>query len=401
MASFDFPTIGLLLFIASVVAMLTRRLGVPYSVGLVVAGLGLSFVPTRASWLLTPALVFEVFLAPLIFEAAIQIEWKPLRREMPLLLALVTLGVVLASALVAAGTHYLMGWSWLSAAFFGVLLSATDPVSVIALFKTLHVPPRLHLLVEAESLLNDGVAAVGFGVLVTIAAGGEAGIVSIGHQLAFTVVGGVAVGVLVALPLLFLAGGTSDRLVEVTLTTLIAWGSFLLADHFHFSGVLATLTAGLIVGNYGMTATISPEGRQSMINFWEYVAFLVNSLIFILIGAREAQFTFAPVLGAAAVATVLSLLGRAVCIYPVAGMFARTGLAVPWRFKHVLVWGGLRGALALALALALPDIPERTQVVTATFAVVAFSIIVQGLSMQPLVRWLRLSHPPEEEREVG
>lgn len=179
----DFPTLGLMLFVASLVAMLTRRIGMPYSVGLVIAGFGLALTPLGADFKLTPELIMQVFLPPLVFEAAIQIQWRPFKREMPLLLALVTVGVVLAAALVATGMHYLAGWGWLGAAFFGVLIAATDPVSVIAMFKEVKVDHRLHLLVESESLLNDGVAALGFALLLGIAAGGQVGAASIGGSL--------------------------------------------------------------------------------------------------------------------------------------------------------------------------------------------------------------------------
>ena len=331
-----------------------------------------------------------MFLPPLVFEAAIQTEWRAMRRQMALLLALVTLGVALAAAVVAAGMHFLIGWSWLGAAFFGILLAATDPVSVIAMFKTVRVPERLHLLIETESLMNDGVAAVGFAVLAGIAAGGEPTVAGVAVKLALNVVGGVGIGAAVAVPLVLLAGRTSDRLVEVTLTTLIAYGSFLLAEQFHCSGVLAALTAGLIVGNFGFLGSISDEGHHSVVNFWEYVVFLINSLLFILIGARETELSFLPVLTALAVAATLSVVARAVSVYPVAALFAPTDLRLPTSYMHVLVWGGLRGALVLALALALPPLPERDAIITTAFAVVALSIVVQGLTMPRLMRWLGL-----------
>lgn len=391
MEQLSFTTLGLLLFIASLVAMLTRKFGVPYSVGLVIAGITLALLPFGIELPLTPELIFEVFLPPLVFEAAIQIKWKPFRRELPLLLALVALGVRLAASIVAVGMHYLIGWSWLGAAFFGVLVAATDPVSVIAMFKTIKVPHRLHLLVEAESLLNDGVAAVAFAILVLIASGTAPTLEGVSLKLLITVAGGIAAGAAVAVPLILIAGRTTDHLVEITLTTLIAYGSFLLAEHYHLSGVLAALTAGLIVGNYGFMGSISDEGHPAVVNFWEYAAFLVNSLIFILIGGREAEQSFMPVVGAALVATILSLIGRAAAIYPVASMFAHTSIAIPWKYKHVLVWGGLKGALALALALALPaSLAEREEIITIAFAVVAFSIFAQGLTMPGLMRRLGL-----------
>ena len=390
MQSPDASTIGLLLFIACIVAIVTRRLRLPYSVGLVLAGLGLAATaPVGLS--LTPALIFTVFLPPLIFEAAIQIRWKPFRRELPLLLALVTLGVALAAVVVAAGMHYLIGWSWLGAAFFGVLIAATDPVAVIAMFKTVHVDDRLHLLVEAESLLNDGVAAVGFAVLLGIAGGGAVSVGTIGGQLLAIVAGGIACGALVTGPLLLLGGRTEDHLVEITLTALAAFGSFLLAEHFHVSGVLAALTAGMMVGNLGSLGSFSDKGRETMIDFWEFVAFLANSFLFILIGTREAFISLAPVLLDAATAVALMIIGRAAAVYPVAALFGGSRLRLPGAFQHVLWWGGLRGALSLALALSLPaSVPERGAIIQVTFAVVAFSIFVQGLTMSRFARRLGL-----------
>jgi CPA1 family monovalent cation:H+ antiporter len=393
--------LGLLLFVACLVAMITRRLKLPYSAGLVAAGLALALLPTGFQFSLTPAMIFTLFLPPLIFEAAIQIPWAPFRRELPLLLLLVTVGVLLAAGVVAAGMHWLIGWSWLGAAFFGILVAATDPVSVIALFKDVPVPPRLHLLVEAESLLNDGVAAVGFTVLAAIAGGASATAPAIGEKFLIVACGGVVAGAIVTLPLLALAGRTNDRLVEITLTTLAAFGSFLLAEHFHVSGVLAGLTAGILVGNVGWLGSISDSSRPNVLYFWQYAAFLANSIIFILIGAAEAGTPILPVLAAAGIAILLCLLGRAATVYPVAALFSRSKLRLTGAYQHVLWWGGLRGALALALALALPaNVAERGQIIAVAFAVVAFSVFVQGLTMAPLVKRLGLSHGGERSSSV-
>ena len=391
MQGFDFPVLGALLFVASLVAIAARHFGFPYSVGLVAAGIGLALLAPGVAPPLTPGLIYYVFLPPLVFEAAIQIPWKPFRRELPLLTALVTFGVALAALVVAGGMHWLLGWSWIGGGLFGVLIAATDPVAVVATFKAMKVQQRLHLLVEAESLLNDGVAAVGFAVLLSIAGGGAVGGGMVAIELVKTIVGGIIAGGVVALPLILIAGRTTDRLIEVTLTMLIAYGSFLLAEHFNASGVLATLTAGLIVGNYGFLGSISDDGREGVLNHWDFVAFLVNSLIFILIGGREAEMPFAAVIEAAVIATVLALAGRAAAVYPVMAAFAQTRLRVPWAYQHVLFWGGLRGALALALALHVPpEIPERNTIIVVSFAVVAFSIFVQGLTMPWLTRRLSL-----------
>jgi len=387
----DFSLLGLILVVATLTAMLTRRIGMPYSVGLVIAGFILALTPIGADIQLTPELIMQVFLPPLIFEAAIDIRWQPFKREFPLLLMLVTVGVALAAVLVAAAMHFMIGWGWLAAAFFGVLIAATDPVSVIAMFKDVRVPHRLHLLVEAESLLNDGVAAVGFAILVGIAAGAGASAGDIGLSLIRIAVGGTAIGIAVGWLCLFMAGRTEDPLVEISLTMIAAYSSFLAAEHFHMSGVLATLAAGIVVGNFGKRGALSAVGHPMLLDFWEFAAFLANSFVFILIGDAEATPALWAAVPVAAVATLAALAGRAVTVYPCSLTFARTRLAVPWKYKHVLFWGGLRGALALALALALPlSLPERGEVIAAAFLVVAFSIFVQGLTMPVLVRKLGL-----------
>lgn len=392
--------IGLILLVACVVAMLSRRLQLPYSVGLVAAGIGLAFLGGPINLALTPELVFTVLLPPLIFEAALQLKWQPFRRNLLVSLTLAFPGVLLTGAIVAIGMHFIVGWSWLGASLFGALIAATDPVSVIAAFKEMKVEHRLSLLVESESLLNDGAAAVAFAVLVSIARGSDLQTVAVVGSLLWMVVGGVIVGVSVSGALLLLAGRTEDHLVEITLTTIAAYGSFLFAEHFQMSGVLASLAAGLVIGNVGWMGSISNAGRAHVLSFWEYAAFLANSVVFILIGGHEANqaaqlFTFSAV-----VAIGLVLVGRIATIYPLCALFAASHLKIDARYQHVLVWGGLRGALALALALAIPDtVSEKGTIIPAAFAVVAFSLFAQGLTMPWLIRRLRLKQPSVDARQ--
>jgi CPA1 family monovalent cation:H+ antiporter len=384
-------TIGLLLFTASLVAMLSRRLHLPYSVGLVAAGIALAISPWKPELALSRDLIFEIFLPPLVFEAAMQLPWRAFRRELPLVLLYAFPGVAIAAALVAVGTHSLLGWSWNGAALFGTLIAATDPVAVIAAFKEMRVQPRLSMLVESESLLNDGTAAVGFAILVAIASGAGSSPGQIAGMLLWTVFGGILAGVVVTGGLLLIARRTDDHLVEITLSTIAAYGSFLLAERLEVSGVLASLTAGLMVGNLGPLGVVSDRGRVYLHDFWNYVAFLANSIVFLLIGTNGAGLPLPLFIGAAAVAVVLMLAGRALAIYPLSLLVRRSRVAVNAAYQHVLFWGGLRGALALALALALPtQIAERREIIVVAFAVVAFSIFVQGLSMPWLIRRLGL-----------
>jgi len=387
----DLSQLGVLLFVSALVAMLSRRLRLPYTIGLVLAGMGLYFFHVYLKWHLSKELIFSVFLPPLVFEAALFIHWDEFKRDLPVVGLLATVGVLLAATVTSVGMYYGLSWDWGSAIAFGVLIAATDPVSVIATFKQAHVPARLRLLIEAESLLNDGTAAVAFVAVLGILGGAHQDAWSIGGTLLVTTLGGIATGATVAWCLMLLAGRTPDYLVEITFTTLAAYGSFFAAEHLHLSGVLATLTAGLVVGSFRSSSSITRAGRLALEPFWEYAAFVANSLIFLLIGAQLAQQHFDNLWAPVILALVLVTLGRAVAIYPLCAMFGRTRLKVARRHQHVLFWGGLRGALALALALALPpQLPRHDDVVTLTFAVVAFSIFVQGLTITPLLRRLKL-----------
>lgn len=399
----------LLLLTATLVALAARRLRLPYTVGLVVTGLALALAHVNdAGAALTRDLIFNALLPPLLFEAALNIHWRELRRDLRPVLTLATLGVAISALIIAGGMTILAAWPWPSALVFGVLIAATDPVAVIAMFKDSGVTGRLRLLVESESLLNDGVAAVLFGLALAYAsAGGEAGLTAGGmaQTLGLTVFGGLLAGLACGGLAILLIGRTDDHLVETALTTLAAYGSFLSAEHFHLSGVLATVAAGLLMGNVGILGgeddeknTLTQRGREVVIAFWDFAAFVANSLVFLLIGLRAARIPF-HALGVSALilAIGLVLVGRWLSVYPLCLLFARTRLAIAPRHQHVLFWGGLRGALALALALSLPRaLPFRDQIVIAAFGVVAFSVIVQGVTMPLLLRRLNLLTEKED-----
>ncbi len=393
MSGVDLAPIGILLLVACVIAMLSRRLGLPYIVGLVVAGFLIALLPSSPEVPLSPALIFNVFLPPLVFEAAMQLDWKRFKGELPLTLTFAFLGVAIGGGAVAWGMHALAGWSWIGAGLFGVLIAATDPVSVIAAFREMNVEPRVSMVVESESLLNDGVAAIGFVVLLSIAGGASPDAMTIAPQFLWTLGGGLLVGLAVSGACLLVVGRTNDPLVEITLTTIAAYGSFLLAEHFHASGIISALAAGLLVGNVGWSGVLSDEGRERVHYAWEYFAFLANSFVFILIGMNSANQQLLELVSAASmIAVVLVLAGRALAIYPLAALFSRSRWRLPATYQHTLVWGGLRGALALALALAVPtSVPERGAIIVAAFVVVAFSILVQGLTMPWLIKHFGLS----------
>ena len=385
-----------MLVVAILVAIVARRMAWPYTVGLVLAGAALAFSRINTGITLTHDIIFDIILPPLLFEAALNIHWHELRRETIPVLVLSVGGVAISAAVVAAGMIWLLNWPFASALIFGVLIAATDPVAVIAMFKDTGIKGRLRLLVESESLFNDGVAAVLFGLVLSWAGGQAGGLSQATWSLLSISGGGIVIGIAIGSASVLVAGRTPDHLVETAVTCVAAYGAFLLAEYFHLSGVLATVSAGLLMGSLGVRGAqgrygLSDEGRNFILGFWEFVAFIANSAVFLLIGVTAARIPFRELgIAALAMAILLVLLGRAATVYPLSLTFRRSRWQISLSEQHILWWGGLRGALALALALALPpSLPMRDTIIIATFAIVAFSIVVQGLTMPWLLKRLK------------
>jgi monovalent cation:H+ antiporter, CPA1 family len=389
-------TIGLLM-VAILVAIAARRLRLPYTVGLVVAGMSLALSHIDIGISLTHDMIFDVILPPLLFEAALNLRWGELKRDAVPIMLLSIGGVLISTAVTYLGMRNLLAWPTAAALIFAVLIAATDPVAVIALFKDLDIKGRTRLLIESESLFNDGVAAVLFALALIWISSTPQGAGVPWYLLLTLSGGGLLIGALVGLSALIVAGRTGDHLIETAVTVAAAYGAFLLAENLHFSGVLATVMAGLVVGAIGVRTTgrklgLSRQGRIFALQFWEFLAFLANSMVFLLIGVSASHIHFNTLGYASLCATILLvLLGRAISIYSLSLMFRYSRWRIAPAEQHVLFWAGLRGALGLALALSLPDsFPMRGTVVIATFGVVTFSVIVQGLTMPALLRRVKL-----------
>jgi len=384
-----------MLAVAMIVALAARRFKLPYTVGLVVVGAVLALSKADFGLPLTHDFIFDLILPPLLFEAALTIPWLELRRDILPILLLSTFGTIVSAGVVASGMVLLLGWPTPSALVFSALIAATDPVAVIAMFKDNGVKGRLRLLVESESLFNDGAAAVLFVMALAWSQSAESAQTNIEMigTLVFIVAGGMVIGAVCGGTAIIVAWRSSEHLIEAAMTMVAAYGSFLVAEHMHVSGVLATVTTGLMMGNFRLLrgkSFLSPRGQEFILGFWDFAAFLANSVVFLLIGVTVATMPFQSY-GIAVLLTsvVVVLLGRGLTVYPLSFLFLHSRWAISLREQHILWWGGLRGALALALALSMPPtLPLRHEIVVVTFGVVAFSIVVQGLTMPLLLRRL-------------
>lgn len=389
----------LLLSVATAVAIATTRLRVPYTVALVVVGTGLGTAHLSAPIHLTKDVLYAVFLPGLIFEAAYNLTVPELRQNLRAIFALAVPGVLLAMAATAGilvfSTNTFaegprLGWS--HALVFSALIAATDPIAVVALFKTLGAPRRLSVLIEGESLVNDGTAAVLYAIVVGAVTGDSHATVASGAFDFVTVVGG---GALVGVALGYFASGlrrtTAEPMIEIALTTLAAYGSFALAERLHVSGIIATLTAGIVCRAQAKPEVCSEATNIAVHGFWEYAAFALNSLVFLLIGFEVKLSQLGTAWRPIVLAFVAVTLGRAVVVFVVSAALSRTKERIPFSHGVVLTWGGLRGALSMVLALAIPEsLPERELIVTTTFGVVVLSIVLQGLTAGPLLRRLKI-----------
>ncbi len=379
-----------LLLIVSVVAIGVRRLRIPYTVALVLAGLLITF-QSSIKFELTPELILALFVTPLIFEAAFHLNIQELRRNLPAILLLAVPGVVLTMLIVGGMLLFSIKLSLPIALLFGALISATDPVAVVALFKTLGVPKRLTVLIEGESLFNDGTAIVLFNLMLAVVLTNKVNLISSLGQFFIVSIGGILVGLVLGWLVAQIISRVDNYLIETTLTTVLAFGSYLLADRLGVSGILAVLTAGLVNGNIGQQG-MSPTSRIVIFNFWEYVAFLTNSMLFLLIGLQVNITTLLASWQSILWAILAVFVARTVVVYGLSILVKRVAEPIPLSWQHILNWGDLRGAICLALALSLPVSmgPDRDLLRVMTFGVVLFTLLVQSTTMSPLVRRLKI-----------
>jgi CPA1 family monovalent cation:H+ antiporter len=379
------------------IAWLADRLRLPYTVVMVLVGLVVSIPPLGGDAItVSPELVVTLLLPGLVFEAAYRLEGGELRRSFGGVALLAIPGVLVCAAVVAVVLNVATGLPLDESFVVGAIVSATDPVAVVATMRRLRAPARLVTLIDAESLFNDGTAVLVY----AIALAGLDGEISLGAgaiEFVVGVVSSIAIGLALGLAIAWLAGQTEDHMIELTLTLLAAYGTYVVASGLHQSGIIATVVAGIVIGTFRHATLFSARAREAIDTVWEFLAFMLTGVAFLLIGIAISL----DLLGQAALyiawGVAAVLVGRAVVAYGLLGgssrigQFLGLGPPIPTGWLHVLNWTGLRGAVAMALALSLPsDVPDRELLQGTIFGIVLFTVLVQGTTAERVVRWARL-----------
>jgi len=386
-------TLIVLLLVATAVALITRRLQIPYVVGLVLAGLAVTQQALPESIGLNPDVILNLFLPILIFEAAINTDISRLRSTIRPIALLAGPGVLLSAAITAVLLQVWLDLAWITAAAVGVILTITDTVSVIVAFRSVPVPSRLTTIVEGESLFNDGIALVLLSLITTIHLQGSFSLSEGLQQMVIAFVGGGALGVGLGYLCVGLFRQLDDALSNILLTVAVSLGTFQIGQALGVSSAIAVVIAGLVIGNLGFRRT-SASTRVTLLNFWEYAGFGVNTFIFLLVGIAVEPGILLQTVPAALLAVLAYQIGRILSIYPLLFLLRFFDRPLPLRWQHVLIAGNVKGSLSMALAISLPfTLPDRAEVITLVFSTVLVSLVGQGLSLPWLVKSLRLYNP--------
>jgi CPA1 family monovalent cation:H+ antiporter len=402
------PTEVFIILVAAstVVAFATRRIRfLPYSVALVVLGLVVSALDLPLDVKVDSTVLLSVLLPGLVFEAAYRTDLRVLRQSAGAVAFLAVPGVLLCAAIAAVALSAVTGIGLAAAFVVGAALAATDPAAVLAVVSKLPVPRRLTTLIEAESLFNDGTGVILFALALTALQRSVAP-----SELVIGLVVVTAVSSLIGVVVGFIGSRAlvrvQDHLVELTISVVVAYGSYLLADRVGQSGLIASVVAGLVFGSYGKQVGASRVGSDAMDTVWEFAAYLLTTFVFLLIGLAIGVEQVVAALLPALVVLVALLASRALVVYVLLGggarMLSRCGWSSPYsrEWLHLIAWSGLRGAVATALALALPiALPHRELMQGVIFACVLLTLIVHGTTVELLVGWLGLDRGHEEGRD--
>lgn len=391
------PMIALLV-VATIVGIISHRVSLPYTVLLMLVGIGLSFIGLVPNIELTRDLLMGVFLPALLFEAAIHFPFNELKRFAPTIATLAAPGIILTALttafvlLIEVSTFRVdANMTFMHYLLFGTIIAATDPIAVIALFKQLGVKRKLAIILEGESLFNDGTAIVMYSVVLTALTSGVFSIKEGALLFVTEAVFGIVLGAICGAFANFTMPFAKDPLISIAITTVAAYGSYIVADSLHASGVLATATAGLLLGDMGRRGGVEPASQMAVVSFWRYVSFFVSSIVFLLVGLKVNVLFLVDHMELIMFAFLAVLASRAICVFLPIGMLSRLGQPMTVKSATAIWWGGLRGSLSMVLVLSIPDsIAGKEALIAMTFGVVVLSVLVQGSTMGPVVRALGL-----------
>lgn len=390
----------ILLLVATGVALVTQWLRVPYVTGLVLAGLPITELLSRPLGL-DPSLVLNLFLPILIFEAAINTDVSRLRSTFKPIALLAGPGAVLSGAIIAVLLKFGLGLDWIPALLVGVILANTDTVSMIAVFKEIPVPSRLSTIVEGETLFNDAAALVSFNLILTVYSTGSLTVIEGIQELLFVALGGSIIGLVLGYLSIPIFVRLNDPLSSLLLTVAVALGTFQVGQFLGVSGAVAVVMAGLIFGNVGLSRSTSASDRITLLSFWDYASFGVNTFIFLLIGIEINPITLWRILPAIVLAVLAYQIGRVITVYPLLAGLRWIDRPIPVRWQHVLFLGNIKGSLSMALALSIPlTLPGREGLIAIVFGAVLISLVGQGLSLPWLVKRLKLSNVSETRQKI-
>lgn len=390
-----------LLLIATTVALVTQKLRISYVTGLVLAGLPITdFLSRRIG--LDPSLVLNLFLPILIFEAAINTDISRLRSTIKPIALLAGPGAILSSGIIAFIVKFTLNLPWIPALLVGVILANTDTVSIIAVFKEIRVPSRLSTIVEGETLFNDAAALVSFNLLLAIYATGTITVAQGIQEILIVALGGGLLGGVLGYLCLPIFIRLQDPLSSLLLTVALALGTFQIGQLLGVSGAVAVVIAGLVFGNVGIPQSDSASDRITLMSFWQYAGFIVNTFIFLLIGIEINPLTLWQTLPSIVLVIIAYQLARIISVYALLGTlrWIDRPIRLPW--QHVLVLGNVKGSLSMALAVAIPlTLTGREFIIEVVFGAVLFSLVIQGLALPWLIKKLKISHGSAVTQEIG
>lgn len=367
---------------------LSRRARVPYAVVLAAGGIAVGLIPGVPSQVVSPDLILLAFVPGLIFEACITLDLASLRRVLAPVALLATAGVAVTVVVIGLLAHALLGLRLADAMLLGAVLAPTDPIAVVSVLRRQDAPRRLAALLEGESLLNDGTGVAVFAALVASIGAGAPSAPDVLARFAVETVGGAAVGMVVGALGVALLRAVTEPQVEILVTLMIAYGGYLAADLLDASGIMAVVAVGVVVASAGRRLRLHGE---ELTDFWAVLAFVLNAILFLLVGTALPARHLLAAAGTVAVAFLLMVGARALPVYGLLTLADPRSRRIPWRWRHLVFWAGLRGALSVALALSLThNRGVDPRVPTIAYGVVVLSLLVQGGLTDVVARRLRI-----------